>query len=135
VVASAPRQIPNFFSDKRGEENDKHDEKQPQPHTAAPTMAADDDCDLVFDRDDKTSSKLRIEHAKGDLHNTLRTREEAVACSSAQKRAGDERDESDIKDESDIQREVEELTQDAANAEKSTEVSDVLQELIDKALC
>jgi hypothetical protein len=58
ATASAPRQIPNFFSDKRGEEDDKHDEKQPQPHTAALTMATNDDCDLVFDCDDETSSEL-----------------------------------------------------------------------------
>jgi hypothetical protein len=122
-------------------------ERQPQPHTAALTIATNDDSDHVFDCDDETSSKLRIECAKGDPHNALGTCEEAVedavASSSADKRAMDKRDESDIQDESDIERKVEELTrdasqenlEDAANAERCAEVSDVLEELIDKALC
>jgi hypothetical protein len=99
-------------------------------------MATDDDCDLVFDCDDEMSGELCID-AKGDLHsNALGMHKEAVASSSAHKRAGDERDESDIEDdESDIEREVEELMRDAppanlkdaANAERSAEVSDALR--------
>jgi hypothetical protein len=90
------------------------------------------DCD-----DFEISSDLRIECAKGDLHNALGIYKEAVEDSGASspnnKRA---------RDESDIEREVEELLrdaspenlEDAANIERSIEVKEVLDELIDKAV-
>jgi hypothetical protein len=105
-------------------------------------MATNNDYDHDID-DFEISSELRIECAKGDLQNALGIYKEAVenaeedssVASSNNKRA--RRDESD-----NIEREVEELLrdasqvnlEDAANAERSFEVSEVLEELIDKAL-
>jgi hypothetical protein len=105
-------------------------------------MATNHDYDHAIDCDDfEISSDLHIECAKGDLHNALGIYREAVEDSVASsptsnnKRA--RRDES-----SDIEREVEELLrdaspenlEDAANAERSIEVKEVLDELIDKVV-
>ena len=103
-------------------------------------MATNDDNNNAIDCDDyDLSSELLIEYAKGDLHNALGIYKEAVEDSEAlsstsNKRARDGR--------SDIEREVEELLQDAsesdlkvaAEIERSIEVMEVLEELIDKAV-
>ena len=92
---------------------------------------------MLLTVDFETSSELRIERAKGDLQNALGTHKEAVEDSVASSPSNNKkaRDESAA---SDIEREVEELLQeasqanlqDAANAERSTEVKEVLDEFI-----